>query len=207
MPIVFIILVLLFSALFVWLMHYNLRVYDAKTRKNCLVLAVLTVNVLESCLILLISKSFDIIFNENIGYISKLLYFLVVLLVFTIVYLYIFLRKLWNIKNPRSAKIRFEKKKSTERGVRSYISISHIDGLPIKESSKGFLLSPNKISITAGTHRIMVQRIDYLTRLCKPLVLFEKEFEMDFNKDSIYYIKSDDSKKTFEGYRTKSVDD
>ena len=200
MPIVFIILVLLFSALFVWLMHYNLRVYDAKTRKNCLVLAVLTVNVLESCLILLISKSFDIIFNENIGYISKLLYFLVVLLVFTIVYLYIFLRKLWNIKNPRSAKIRFEKKKSTERGVRSYISISHIDGLPIKESSKGFLLSPNKISITAGTHRIMVQRIDYLTRLCKPLVLFEKEFEMDFNKDSIYYIKS-------EGYRTKSVDD
>ena len=79
MPIVFIILVLLFSALFVWLMHYNLRVYDAKTRKNCLVLAVLTVNVLESCLILLISKSFDIIFNENIGYISKLLYFLVVL--------------------------------------------------------------------------------------------------------------------------------
>lgn len=198
MPIVFIILVLLFSALFVWLMHYNLRVYDAKTRKNCLVLAVLTINVLESCLILLISKSFDIIFNENIGYISKLLYFLVVLLVFTIVYLYIFLRKLWNIKNPRSAKIRFEKKKSTERGVRSYISISHIDGLPIKESSKGFLLSPNKISITAGTHRIMVQRIDYLTRLCKPLVLFEKEFEMDFNKDSIYYIKSDDSKKTFE---------
>lgn len=198
MPIVFIILVLLFSALFVWLMHYNLRVYDAKTRKNCLVLAVLTVNVLESCLILLISKSFDIIFNENIGYISKLLYFLVVLLVFTIVYLYIFLRKLWNIKNPRSAKIRFEKKKSTERGVRSYISISHIYGLPIKESSKGFLLSPNKISITAGTHRIMVQRIDYLTRLCKPLVLFEKEFEMDFNKDSIYYIKSDDSKKTFE---------
>lgn len=198
MPIVFIILVLLFSALFVWLMHYNLRVYDAKTRKNCLVLAVLTVNVLESCLILLISKSFDIIFNENIGYISKLLYFLVVLLVFTIVYLYIFLRKLWNIKNPRSAKIRFEKKKSTERGVRSYISTSHIDELPIKESSKGFLLSPNKISITAGTHRIMVQRIDYLTRLCKPLVLFEKEFEMDFNKDSIYYIKSDDSKKTFE---------
>ena len=188
MPIVFIILVLLFSALFVWLMHYNLRVYDAKTRKNCLVLAVLTVNVLESCLILLISKSFDIIFNENIGY----------LLVFTIVYLYIFLRKLWNIKNPRSAKIRFEKKKSTERGVRSYISISHIDGLPIKESSKGFLLSPNKISITAGTHRIMVQRIDYLTRLCKPLVLFEKEFEMDFNNYYIYYIKSDDSKKTFE---------
>lgn len=198
MPIVFIILVLLFSALFVWLMHYNLRVYDAKTRKNCLVLAVLTVNVLESCLILLISKSFDIIFNENIGYISKLLCFLVVLLVFTIVYLYIFLRKLWNIKNPRSAKIRFEKKKSTERGVRSYISISHIDGLPIKESSKGFLLSPNKISITAGTHSITVQRIDYLTRQCKPLVLFEKEFKMDFNKDSIYYIKSDDSKKTFE---------
>lgn len=198
MPIVFIILVLLFSALFVWLMHYNLRVYDAKTRKNCLVLAVLTVNVLESCLILLISKSFDIIFNENIGYISKLLYFLVVLLVFTIIYLYIFLRKLWNIKNPRSAKIRFEKKKSTERGVRSYISISHIDKLPIKESSKGFLLSPNKISITAGTNRIMVQRIDYLTRQCKPLVLFEKEFEMNFNRDSIYYIKSDDSKKTFQ---------
>ena len=198
MPIVFIILVLLFSALFVWLMHYNLRVYDAKTRKNCLVLAVLTVNVLESCLILLISKSFDIIFNENIGYISKLLYFLVVLLVFTIVYLYIFLRKLWNIKNPRSAKIIFEKKKSTERGVRSHISISHIDGLPIKESSKGFLLSPNKISITAGTHRIKVQRIDYLTRQCKPLVLFEKEFKIDFNRDSIYYIKSNDSKKTFE---------
>ena len=44
----------------------------------------------------------------------------------------------------------------------------------------------------------MVQRIDYLTRLCKPLVLFEKEFEMNFNRDSIYYIKSDDSKKTFE---------
>lgn len=198
MPIVFIILVLLFSALFVWLMHYNLRVYDAKTRKICLVLAILTVIILESCLILLASKSFDIIFNENIGYISKLLCFLIVLLVFTIVYLYIFLRNLWNIKNPRSAKIRFEKKKSTERGVRSYISISHIDGLPIKESSKGFLLSLNKISITAGTHRIMVQRIDYLTRLCKPLVLFEKEFEMDFNKDSIYYIKSDDSKKTFE---------
>ena len=198
MPIVFIILVLLFSALFVWLMHYNLRVYDAKTRKSCLVLAILTVIILESCLILLASKSFDIIFNENIGYISKLLCFLIVLLVFTIVYLYIFLRNLWNIKNPRSAKIRFEKKKSTERGVRSYISISHIDGLPIKESSKGFLLSLNKISITAGTHRIMVQRIDYLTRLCKPLVLFEKEFEMDFNKDSIYYIKSDDSKKTFE---------
>lgn len=198
MPIVFIILVLLFSALFVWLIHYNLRVYDAKTRKICLVLAILTVIILESCLILLASKSFDIIFNENIGYISKLLCFLIVLLVFTIVYLYIFLRNLWNIKNPRSAKIRFEKKKSTERGVRSYISISHIDGLPIKESSKGFLLSLNKISITAGTHRIMVQRIDYLTRLCKPLVLFEKEFEMDFNKDSIYYIKSDDSKKTFE---------
>lgn len=198
MPIIFIILVLLFSALFVWLMHYNLRVYDAKTRKNCLVLAILTVITLESCLILLVSKSFDIIFNENIGYISKLLCFLVVLLVFTIVYLYIFLRKLWKIKNPRSAKIRFEKKKSTERGVRSHISTSHIDELPIKESSKGFLLSPNKISITAGTHRIMVQRIDYLTRQCKPLVLFEKEFEMDFNKDSIYYIKSDDSKKTFE---------
>ena len=198
MPIVFIILVLLFSALFVWLMHYNLRVYDAKTRKNCLILAILTVIILESCLTLLVSKSFHIIFNENIGYISKLLYFLVVLLIFTIVYLYIFLRKLWNIKNPRSAKIRFEKKKSTEKGVRSYISISHIDGLPIKESSKGFLLSPNKISITAGTHRIMVQRIDYLTRQCKPLVLFEKEFEMDFIKDSIYYIKSDDSKKTFE---------
>lgn len=198
MPIVFIILVLLFSALFVWLMHYNLRVYDAKTRKNCLVLAILTVITLESCLILLVSKSFDIIFNENIGYISKLLCFLVVLLVFTIVYLYIFLRKLWNIKNPRSAKIRFEKRKSTEKGVRSYISISHIDGLPIKESSKGFLLSPNKISITAGTNRIMVQRIDYLTRQCKPLVLFEKEFEMNFNRDSIYYIKSDDSKKTFE---------
>jgi hypothetical protein len=198
MPIIFIILVLLFSALFVWLMHYNLRVYDAKTRKNCLVLAILTVIILESCLTLLVSKSFDIIFNENIGYISKLLCFLVVLLVFTIVYLYIFLRKLWNIKNPRSAKIRFEKKKSTERGVRSYISISHIDELPIKESSKGFLLSPNKISITAGTNRIMVQRIDYLTRQCKPLVLFEKEFEMNFNRDSIYYIKSDDSKKTFE---------
>ena len=198
MPIVFIILVLLFSALFVWLMHYNLRVYDAKTRKICLVLAILTVIILESCLILLASKSFDIIFNENIGYISKLLCFLIVLLVFTIVYLYIFLHKLWNIKNPRSAKIRFEKKKSTERGVRSYISTSHIDELPIKESSKGFLLSPNKISITAGTHRIMVQRIDYLTRLCKPLVLFEKEFKMDFNKDSIYYIKSNDSKKTFE---------
>lgn len=198
MPIVFIILVLLFSALFVWLMHYNLRVYDAKTRKICLVLAILTVIILESCLTLLVSKSFDIIFNEKIGYISKLLCFLVVLLVFTIVYLYIFLRKLWNIKNPRSAKIRFEKKKSTERGVRSYISISHIDGLPIKDSSKGFLLSPNKISITAGTHRIMVQRIDYLTRQCKPLVLFEKEFETNFNRDSIYYIKSDDSRKTFE---------
>ena len=198
MPIVFIILVLLFSALFVWLVSYNLRLYDRKTRKKYLLLAALTVNILESCLILLISKSFDIIFNENIGYISKLLYFLVVLLVFTIVYLYIFLRKLWNIKNPRSAKIRFEKKKSTERGVRSHISISHIDGLPIKESSKGFLLSPNKISITAGTHMIMVQRIDYLTRQCKPLVLFEKEFEMNFNRDSIYYIKSDDSKKTFE---------
>lgn len=198
MPIVFMILVLLFSALFVWLVSYNLRVYDAKTRKNCLVLAILTVIILESCLTLLVSKSFDIIFDKNIGYISKLLCFLVVLLVFTIVYLYIFLRKLWNIKNPRSAKIRFEKKKSTERGVRSYISISHIDGLPIKDSSKGFLLSLNKISITAGTNRIMVQRIDYLTRQCKPLVLFEKEFEMDFNKDSIYYIKSNDSKKTFE---------
>lgn len=123
MPIVFIILVLLFSALFVWLIHYNLRVYDAKTRKNCLVLAILTVIILESCLTLLVSESFDIIFDKNIGYISKLLYFLVVLLVFTIVYLYIFLRKLWNIKNPRSAKIRFEKKKSTERGVRSHISI------------------------------------------------------------------------------------
>ena len=82
--------------------------------------------------------------------------------------------------------------------MRSCIVISHIDELPIKESSKGFLLSPNKLSITAGTHRIMVQRIDYLTRQCKPLVLFEKEFEMDFNKDSIYYIKSDDSKKIFE---------
>lgn len=198
MPIVFIILVLLFSALFVWLMHYNLRVYDAKTRKNCLVFATFTVIILESCLTLLVSKSFDIIFDKNIGYISKLLCFLIVLLVFTIVYLYIFLHKLWNIKNPRSAKIRFEKKKSTERGLRSYISISHIDGLPIKESSKGFLLSLNKISITAGTHRIMVQRIDYLTRLCKPLVLFEKEYEMNFNKDSIYYIKSNDSKKTFE---------
>ena len=198
MPIVFIILVLLFSALFVWLVSYNLRVYDSKTRKNCLILAIFTVIILESCLTLLVSKSFDIIFNENIGYISKLLCFLVVLLVFTIVYLYIFLRKLWNIKNPRSAKIRFEKKKSTGRGVRSQISISHIDGLPIKESSKGFLLSPNKILITAGTHWIMVQRIDYLTRQCKPLVLFEKEFEMNFNRDSIYYIKSDDSKKTFE---------
>lgn len=198
MPILFIIFVLLFSALFVWLVSYNLRLYDRKTLKKYLILATLTVIILESCLTLLISESFDIIFNENIGYISKLLCFLVVLLVFTIVYLYIFLRKLWNIKNPRSAKIRFEKKKSTERGVRSYISISHIDGLPTKESSKGFLLSPNKISITAGTHRIMVQRIDYLTRLCKPLVLFEKEFEMNFNMDSIYYIKSDDSKKTFE---------
>jgi hypothetical protein len=198
MPIVFIILVLLFSALFVWLMHYNLRVYDAKTQKKCLALAILTVIILESCLTLLVSKSFDIISNENTGYIFELLYILVFLLVFTIVYLYVFLRKLWNIKNPRSAKIRFEKKKSTERGVRSHISISHIDGLPIKESSKGFLLSPNKILITAGTHMIMVQRIDYLTRLCEPLVLFEKEFEMDFNRDSIYYIKSDDSKKTFE---------
>lgn len=198
MPIVFIILVLLFSALFVWLMHYNLRVYDAKTRKNCLVLATLTVIILESCLTLLISESFNIVFSENIGYTSKLLFILVFLSTFTLVYLYIFLRKLWNIKNPRSTKIRFEKKKSTERGVRSYISISHIDGLPIKESSKGFLLSPNKISITAGTHRIMIQRVEYLTRQCKPLVLFEKEFEMDFNKDSIYYIKSSDSKKTFE---------
>ena len=198
MPIVFIILVLLFSALFVWLMHYNLRVYDAKTRKNCLVLAVLTVNVLESCLILLISKSFDIIFNKNTGYIFKLLYILVYLLIFTIVYLYIFLRKLWNIKNPRSAKIRFEKKKSTKYGMRSCIVISHIDGFPIKESSKGFLLSANKLSITAEPHRIMVQRVEYLTRQCKSIVLFEKEFKMDFNKDSIYYIKSDDSKKTFE---------
>ena len=198
MPIVFIILVLLFSALFVWLMHYNLRVYDAKTRKNCLVLATLTVIILESCLTLLISESFNIVFSENIGYTSKLLFILVFLSTFTLVYLYIFLRKLWNIKNPRSTKIRFEKKKSTERGVRSYISISHIDGLPIKESSKGFLLSPNKISITAGTHRIMIQRVEYLTRQCKSIVLFEKEFEMDFNKDSIYYIKSDDSKKTFE---------
>lgn len=198
MPIVFIILVLLFSALFVWLIHYNLRVYDAKTRKSCLVLAILTVIILESCLTLLISESFNIVFSENIGYTSKLLFILVFLSTFTLVYLYIFLRKLWNIKNPRSTKIRFEKKKSTERGVRSYISISHIDGLPIKDSSKGFLLSPNKISITAGTHRIMVQRIDYLTRQCKPLVLFEKEFETNFKKDSIYYIKSDDSRKTFE---------
>ena len=198
MPIVFIILVLLFSALFVWLMHYNLRVYDAKTRKNCLVLAILTVIILESCLTLLISESFNIVFSENIGYTSKLLFTLVFLSTFTLVYLYIFLRKLWNIKNPRSTKIRFEKKKSTERGVRSYISISHIDGLPIKESSKGFLLSPNKISITAGTHRIMVQRVEYLTRQCKSIVLFEKEFEMIFNRDSIYYIKSDDIKKTFE---------
>ena len=198
MPIVFIILVLLFSALFVWLVSYNLRLYDRKTRKKYLLLAALTVIILESCLTLLISESFDIISNENTGYIFELLYILVFLLIFTIVYLYIFLRKLWNIKNPRSAKIRFEKKKSTKYGMRSCIVISHIDGFPIKESSKGFLLSPNKISITAGTHRIMVQRIDYLTRLCKPLVLFEKEFEMDFNKDSIYYIKSNDSKKTFE---------
>ena len=198
MPIVFIILVLLFSALFVWLVSYNLRLYDRKTRKKYLILATLTVIILESCLTILISESFDIISNENTGYIFELLYILVFLLVFTIVYLYVFLRKLWNIKNPRSAKIRFEKKKSTERDVRSHISISHIDGLPIKESSKGFLLSPNKILITAGTHMIMVQRIDYLTRLCEPLVLFEKEFEMDFNRDSIYYIKSDDSKKTFE---------
>lgn len=198
MPIVFIILVLLFSALFVWLVSYNLRLYDRKTRKKYLILATLTVIILESCLTILISESFDIISNENTGYIFELLYILVFLLVFTIVYLYVFLRKLWNIKNPRSAKIRFEKKKSTERGVRSHISISHIDGLPIKESSKGFLLSPNKILITAGTHMIMVQRIDYLTRLCEPLVLFEKEFEMNFNRDSIYYIKSDDSKKTFE---------
>lgn len=198
MPILFIILVLLFSALFVWLVSYNLRLYDRKTLKKYLILATLTVIILESCLTLLISESFDIIFNKNTGYIFKLLYILVFLLIFTIVYLYIFLRKLWNIKNPRSAKIRFEKKKSTERGVRSHISISHIDGLPIKESSKGFLLSPNKISITAGTHMIMVQRIDYLTMLCEPLVLFEKEFEMNFNKDSIYYIKSNDSKKTFE---------
>ena len=198
MPILFIILVLLFSALFVWLVSYNLRLYDRKTLKKYLILATLTVIILESCLTLLISESFGIISNENTGYIFKLLYILLFLLIFTIVYLYIFLRKLWNIKNPRSAKIRFEKKKSTERGVRSHISISHIDGLPIKESSKGFLLSPNKISITAGTHMIMVQRIDYLTRQCKPLVLFEKEFEMNFNRDSIYYIKSDDSKKTFE---------
>ena len=44
----------------------------------------------------------------------------------------------------------------------------------------------------------MVQRVEYLTRQCKSIVLFEKEFEMDFNKNSIYYIKSDDSKKTFE---------
>ena len=108
------------------------------------------------------------------------------------------MRKIWNIKNPRSAKIRFEKKKSTEYGIRNCIVISHIDGLPIKESSKGFLLSPNKMSITAGIHRIMVQRVEYLTRQCKSIVLFEKEFEMDFNKDSIYYIKSSDSKKTFE---------
>lgn len=198
MPIVFIILVLLFSALFVWLVSYNLRSYDRKTRKNYLILATLTVIILESCLTLLISESFGIISNENTGYISKLLCFLVVLLIFTMVYLYIFLRKIWNIKNPRSAKIRFEKKKSTERGVRSYISISQIDGFPIKESSKGFLLSANKLSITTGTHRIMVQRVEYLTRQCKSIVLFEKEFEMDFNKDSIYYIKSDDSKKTFE---------
>ena len=198
MPIVFIILVLLFSALFFCLVSYNLRLYDRKTRKNCLVLAILTVIVLESCLTLLISEGFNIVFSGNIGYTSKLLFILVFLSIFTLVYLYIFMRKLWNIKNPESAKISFEKKKSTEKGVRSYISISHIDGLPIKESSKGFLLSPNKISITVGTHRIMVQRIDYLTKQCKPLVLFEKEFEMDFNKDSIYYIKSNDSKKTFE---------
>lgn len=198
MPILFIILVLLFSALFVWLVSYNLRLYDRKTRKKYLILATLTVIILESCLTLLISESFDIIFNKNTGYIFKLLYILVFLLIFTIVYLYIFLRKLWNIKNPRSAKIRFEKKKSTKYGMRSCIVISHIDGFPIKESSKGFLLSANKLSITAETHRIMVQRIDYLTRLCKPLVLFEKEFEMNFNRDSIYYIKSDDSKKTFE---------
>ena len=198
MPIVFIILVLLFSALFVWLVSYNLRSYDRKTRKNYLILATLTVIILESCLTLLVSKSFDIIFNENTGYIFKLLYILLFLLIFTIVYLYIFLRKIWNIKNPRSAKIRFEKKKSTEYGMRSCIVISHIDGFPIKESSKGFLLSANKLSITAGTHRIMVQRVEYLTRQCKSIVLFEKEFEMDFNKDSIYYIKSDDSKKTFE---------
>lgn len=198
MPIVFIILVLLFSALFVWLVSYNLRLYDRKTRKNYLILATLTVIILESCLTLLVSKSFDIISNENTGYIFKLLYILLFLLIFTIVYLYIFLRKIWNIKNPRSAKIRFEKKKSTEYGMRSCIVISHIDGFPIKESSKGFLLSANKLSITAGTHRIMVQRVEYLTRQCKSIVLFKKEFEMDFNKDSIYYIKSDDSKKTFE---------
>lgn len=198
MPIVFIILVLLFSALFVWLVSYNLRSYDRKTRKNYLILATLTVIILESCLTLLVSKSFGIISNENTGYIFKLLYILLFLLIFTIVYLYIFLRKIWNIKNPRSAKIRFEKKKSTEYGIRSCIVISHIDGFPIKESSKGFLLSANKLSITAGTHRIMVQRVEYLTRQCKSIVLFEKEFKIDFNKDSIYYIKSDDSKKTFE---------
>jgi hypothetical protein len=198
MPIVFIILVLLFSALFVWLVSYNLRLYDRKTRKKYLILATLTVIILESCLTLLISESFDIIFNKNTGYIFKLLYILVFLLIFTIVYLYIFLRKLWNIKNPRSAKIRFEKKKSTKYGMRSCIVISHIDGFPIKESSKGFLLSANKLSITAETHRIMVQRVEYLTRQCKSIVLFEKEFKMDFNKDSIYYIKSDDRKKTFE---------
>lgn len=198
MPILFIILVLLFSALFVWLVSYNLRLYDRKTRKKYLILATLTVIILESCLTLLISESFDIIFNKNTGYIFKLLYILVFLLIFTIVYLYIFLRKLWNIKNPRSAKIRFEKKKSTKYGMRSCIVISHIDGFPIKESSKGFLLSANKLSITAETHRIMVQRVEYLTRQCKSIVLFEKEFKMDFNKDSIYYIKSDDRKKTFE---------
>ena len=198
MPILFIILVLLFSALFVWLVSYNLRLYDRKTRKKYLILATLTVIILESCLTLLISESFDIIFNKNTGYIFKLLYILVFLLIFTIVYLYIFLRKLWNIKNPRSAKIRFEKKKSTKYGMRSCIVISHIDGFPIKESSKGFLLSANKLSITAEPHRIMVQRVEYLTRQCKSIVLFEKEFKMDFNKDSIYYIKSDDSKKTFE---------
>lgn len=198
MPILFIILVLLFSALFVWLVSYNSRLYDRKTRKKYLILATLTVIILESCLTLLISESFDIIFNKNTGYIFKLLYILVFLLIFTIVYLYIFLRKLWNIKNPRSAKIRFEKKKSTKYGMRSCIVISHIDGFPIKESSKGFLLSANKLSITAETHRIMVQRVEYLTRQCKSIVLFEKEFEMDFNKDSIYYIKSNDSKKTFD---------
>lgn len=44
----------------------------------------------------------------------------------------------------------------------------------------------------------MVQRVEYLTRQCESIVLFEKEFEMDFNKDSTYYIKSDDKKKTFE---------